>query len=296
MKLKPFLRPSLTIIFGFIGVFVARSGTPPDIFAITGRYFLVVAALSFGTFGFLLPDLAEVAARSAVVALARQIAKHLPTPQAPRLSVPKFSFKRKRKTVKYINPIVVDTSALVDGRIVDVVQTGFLFGTLVVIPSVISELHTLSDSSDDLKRARGRRGLDVLGMLKKQKGVKLEVLGSESTDKTVDDKVVAMAKKIHGRVLTLDFNLNKVANVRGVATLNLNELASAVKTVVLPHEILLVEIRGLGKSRDQGVAYLDDGTMVVVEGGANLVGKSAKVEVLRVLETAAGRMIFGRAI
>lgn len=295
MKLKPLLRPSLTIIFGFIGVLVARSGTPPDIFAITGRYFLIVAALSFGTFGFLLPDLVEVAARSAVVALARQIAKHLPTPQAPKLSVPKFSFRRRgKKNSKYINPIVVDTSALIDGRLLDIVGTGFMFGTLIVIPSVISELHTLSDSADDLKRARGRRGLEVLENLKSDRKIKLEVLNADQAEGSVDDKLVSMAKKTHAKILTLDFNLNKVAKVKGVSVLNLNDLASAARTVVLPHEILLVEIKGLGKSKDQGVGYLDDGTMIVVEGGANLVGKSVKVEVQRVLETTAGKMIFAR--
>ena len=230
-----------------------------------------------------------------IAILARQIALYLPkAAAASAVGAIQFRRRSKAKNSKYVNPIVVDTSVLIDGRLIDVVKTGFLFGTLIVIPSVVSELHSLADSADDLKRARGRRGLEMLEGLRREKAAKLEVLRTEPRDKMVDDKIVSQSRNMKGKILTLDFNLNKVARVKGVAVLNLNDLANAIKTVVLPHEVLEVEVKTRGKAKDQGVAYLPDGTMVVVEGGSNLVGKSAKVLVLRVLQTAAGKMIFAR--
>ncbi|OGD86812.1 hypothetical protein A2870_04265 [Candidatus Curtissbacteria bacterium RIFCSPHIGHO2_01_FULL_41_11] len=294
-KLKALIRPSLTIIFGFLGVLVARGATPPDILAITGKYFLVVAAIAFGVLGFLLPDILEIAGRSAIAAIALQVARRIPTPTAPRLSVPKLSFsRRKKKNGKYINPLVVDTSVLIDGRISDVIKTGFIFGSLLVIPSVVSELHTLSDSADELKRAKGRRGLDILKSLKSEKKVKLEVLKEDPSGDTVDDKLITLGRKLRGQVMTMDFNLNKVAAVKGVSVLNLNELINALKTAVLPHEILTIQVKSHGKGKNQGVGYLPDGTMVVVEDGAEAIGKSLNVVVLRVIQTAAGKMIFAR--
>ena len=224
--------------------------------------------------------------------MAVQIGKYVPNPPAPINVGP---FKRNgRKQSKYVNPIIVDTSALIDGRILDVVKSGFLFGTLVVIPSVISELHKLADNSHDLRRVRGRRGLDILSKIQKEKGVKVEIVKTEPKDEEVDSKLVSLAKKIKGKVLTVDFNLNKVAKVNRVKVLNLNELVNAVKTAVLPGEQLSIHINDKGKEKDQGIGYLSDGTMVVVEGGADLVGKTAEVLVHRVLQTEAGKMIFAR--
>jgi len=284
MKLRILLRPSLTIVFGFLGAFIARNVTPPEIFAITGNYFLLVAIFAFGILGFILPELFELAGRAGIAALAKQIVSYLPGRR-------KVSGKN---TTKYVNPMIIDTSALIDGRIADVLKTGFIYGTFLVIPSVVSELHRLADSSDELKRGRGRRGLDILGALQKEKSVRVEILKTEPKDAKVDDKLIKAAKQVRGKIVTVDFNLNKVAKVKGVRTLNINELANAVKTAVLPGERLKIQIKSVGREKDQGVGYLDDGTMVVVEEGAKLKGRSVDIEVLRVLQTAAGKMIFGK--
>jgi len=286
MKLKFFLRPSLAIILGFIGVFIARSGTPPEIFLVTGRYFLVIAFLAFATLGFILPDILELAGKAGITALAHQIVKSLPKPRRRK--------KINSKNLKYSNPLIIDTSALIDGRFMDVVRTGFMYGTFLIIPSVIKELHRLADSADDLTRARGRRGLDNLESLKSNKGIKVEVLEAEPEEKTVDESIIKLAKKLRAKVVTVDFNLGKVAKVRDLIILNVNELANAVKTAVLPGERLKIQITAIGREKSQGVGYLEDGTMVVVEEGANLKGKNVEMLVQRVLQTAAGKMIFGK--
>lgn len=295
MKPKSFLRLALFIVFGFIGAYVARSGTPPDVFAITGGYFLLAAILAFATLGFILPDVLELAGRAGIAALAKQIAELVPTPTGSAIHAPRLPFRRKRLSDrKYVNPLVIDTSSLIDGRLTEIAETGFLYGTLLVIPSVVGELHKLSDSADELKRAKGRRGLDILSALKKNKHVKVEILASEPKDIEVDDKLVSLAKKVRGKLVTVDFNLNKVSRVRGVPILNVNELANAVKTAVLPKDTLDITVSARGREKGQGVGYLQDGTMVVVEKGAEFEGKSVKVEVQRVLQTAAGKMIFAK--
>ncbi len=296
MRPKSFLRLALFIVFGFIGAYVARSGTPPEIFAITGAYFMLAAVLAFATLGFILPDVLELAGRAGIAVLARQIAELIQRSGSASLSASRFPFRRKKNSNNsaYVNPLLVDTSSLIDGRILEVVETGFLFGTLLVMPSVIDELHKLSDSADPLKRKKGRRGLDVLAKLKKEKKTKLEILKSDPKEKDVDAKLVALARKLKAKILTVDYNLNKVANIRGIAILNMNELASAVKTAVMPKDVLDIVILEKGRERDQGVGYLPDGTMVVVEKGAPLEGKSTQVEVQRVFQTAAGKMVFAK--
>lgn len=294
MKYKIFVRPSLAIIFVFIGAFVARNATPPAIFAVTGNYFLIVAALAFGVLGFILPEILELATKAGIAALAIAIARYLQGAPSAVMSVPGRFPRRTSKLSKYTNPLVVDTSVLIDGRIADIAKSGFILGTLIVIPSVVSELHKLSDSAEDLKRGRGRRGLDVLNSLRRERRVKVEILRTEPRDEAVDDKLVVQAKKMRARLLTVDFNLNKVASALGVSVLNINELTNAVKTAVLPHETLTVDVKAVGKAKDQGVAYLGDGTMVVVEGGSGLVGKTVRVIVHRVIQTDAGKMIFGK--
>lgn len=295
MNLKIFLRPALTIVFGFIGAFIARSGTPPEIFAVTGDYFLLVAFVAFAALGFILPDIVELAGKAGIAALAKQIAERVPTPKTSGINVPRFPFpKRGKKVSKNINPLVVDTSSLIDARIAEVIRIGFLFGTLIVIPSVISELQRLADSADGNKRIRGRRGLDCLRAIQREKQIKVVVLASEPSETTVDDKLVKLAKKLKGKLITVDFNLGKVAKVKSIEILNINELANAVKTAVLPNARLSIQITAIGKEKNQGVGYLADGTMVVVEEGAKLKGKKVEVNVHKVLQTAAGKMIFGR--
>ncbi|MDQ2865201.1 MAG: PIN domain nuclease [Candidatus Eremiobacteraeota bacterium] len=190
---------------------------------------------------------------------------------------------------------IVDTSVIVDGRIVEIVQSGFLEGPLVVPRFVLRELHTIADSVDSLKRTRGRRGLDALSRL--QEISTLDISERDYDDLpagSVDQKLVRLAKELDGRLITNDYNLNRVAHVEGVAVLNINELANAVKPIVLPGEELHVQVMREGKELNQGVGYLDDGTMIVVEQGRRLIGETTDVIVTSVLQTVAGRLIFAR--
>lgn len=293
-KLKVLLRPALTVVFGFLGAFIARSGTPPGIFVVTGDYFLIVAFAAFAILGFILPDIIELMGKASLAVLAKQIAERIPIPPTPRLSVPRISLRRKNRRKIYENPLIVDTSALIDGRMLSVANAGFLSGSLLVIPSVIKELHKLADNADENKRVRGRRGLDVIGKLRHVKGIKVISLNTEPTDKEVDHKLVSLTRKSNGKLITVDFNLNKVAKAKGLKILNLNELANAVKTNIIPDSKLAIKIASLGKEKGQGVGYLDDGTMIVVEDGAGYKGKTISVKVHRVLQTEAGQMIFAK--
>ncbi len=191
--------------------------------------------------------------------------------------------------------ILVDTSAIIDGRIADLTSTGFLEGAFVVPRFILDELRHIADSSDPLRRVRGRRGLEVLGRLRNDSAVPLEVLdvGVARGDE-VDSSLVQLARSMKSPILTTDYNLNRVAELQGVQVLNVNELANAVKSIVLPGEELRVNIVQEGKEAGQGVAYLDDGTMVVVEGGRRYLNAFHDVAVTRVLQTAAGRIIFAQ--
>ncbi|MBN2808914.1 MAG: TRAM domain-containing protein [Deltaproteobacteria bacterium] len=190
---------------------------------------------------------------------------------------------------------IVDTSVIIDGRIADVCETGFIEGTLIIPQFVLHELQLISDSADSLKRVRGRRGLDILKRIQNQAKVQIIITDEDFPRiKEVDAKLVALAKKRDAQILTNDFNLNKVADIQGVGVLNLNQLAEAMKPLVLPGETLDVMVSKEGKEAMQGVAYLDDGTMVVIDQGLSLLGEAAKVTVTSVLQTTAGRMIFAR--
>ena len=190
-------------------------------------------------------------------------------------------------------PILLDTSAIIDGRIADISQTGFVAGTLVIPRFVLDELQHIADSPDALRRNRGRRGLDMLSKLQKESVVPIEVRDVESNGSgDVDGKLVRLAKQLGAPIITNDFNLNRVAGLQGIKVLNINELANAVKSVVLPGEEMVVRIIQEGKEVGQGVGYLDDGTMVVVENGRRYLNAEIEIVVTRVLQTAAGRMIF----
>jgi uncharacterized protein YacL len=189
---------------------------------------------------------------------------------------------------------VLDTSVIIDGRISDIAETGFLDGTMVIPQFVLRELQTVADSSDPLKRARGRKGLDVLQELRKSSRVEVQFSEMDFPEvREVDQKLIEVAKYLNAPIVTNDFNLNKVAKLRGVTVLNVNELANALKPVVLPGETLKVFLIKEGKERDQAVAYLDDGTMVVVDSARHLIGTKVEVVVTSVLQTTAGKMIFG---
>lgn len=190
---------------------------------------------------------------------------------------------------------ILDTSVIIDGRIADLVETGFLDGTLVIASFVLEELQHIADSSDVLKRNRGRRGLDVLNRIQKELIAPVQILEIDFEDiQEVDSKLVRLAKQVQGKVMTNDFNLNKVCELQGVDVLNINDLANALKPVVLPGEELLVQVIKDGKEYNQGVAYLDDGTMIVIEGGREHIGGNLTVVVTSVLQTSAGRMIFAK--
>ena len=188
---------------------------------------------------------------------------------------------------------VLDTSVIIDGRIADICEAGFIEGSLGAPQFILNELQHIADSSDPLKRARGRRGLDILNRLQKNPQIKVEVMDIDFPKiKEVDSKLIALARETGADILTNDFNLNKIAQIQGVNVLNINQLANAVKPIVLPGEGMNVTITRQGKERGQGVAYLDDGTMVVVEQGEGLLNQSVDVVVTSILQTPAGRMIF----
>jgi uncharacterized protein YacL len=193
------------------------------------------------------------------------------------------------------NTILLDTSVIIDGRIADVCQTGFISGTLLVPRFILNELQHIADSSETLRRNRGRRGLDVLNRLKESPVVPVRVTDMNVEGvREADDKLIILAKQLRCAILTTDFNLNKVAGIQGVTVLNINDLANAVKSVLIPGEGLSVKVIQEGKEPGQGVGYLDDGTMVVIEDGRRLINQQVDVTVTTVLQTAAGRMIFAR--
>ncbi|MBD8070978.1 PIN/TRAM domain-containing protein [Bacillus sp. PS06] len=208
--------------------------------------------------------------------------------------------KKKGHEEEEIEPIskklkILDTSVIIDGRIADICQTGFLEGTIVIPQFVLEELQHIADSSDVLKRNRGRRGLDILNRIQKELAIKVEIYEGDFEEiQEVDSKLVKLAKLTMGVVVTNDFNLNKVCELQNVAVLNINDLANAVKPVVLPGEEMKVQVIKDGKEHNQGIAYLDDGTMIVVEDGRDYIGKHIDVLVTSVLQTSAGRMIFAK--
>ena len=190
---------------------------------------------------------------------------------------------------------LLDTNVIIDGRIADICETGFIEGSLLIPQFVLQELQHIADSSDPMKRTRGRRGLDILRRMQKQVNIDVRIIDQDiPRARRVDAKLIALARKLNARIITNDFNLNKVAELQGVTVLNINQLANALKPVVLPGETMRVKVIKEGKEQDQGVAYLDDGTMVVVENGRELMDHSIDVVVTSVLQTTAGRMIFAR--
>ena len=190
---------------------------------------------------------------------------------------------------------ILDTSVIIDGRIADICETGFLDGILVIPHFVLRELQQVADSADSLKRNRGRRGLDILQRIQKMSGITVQFVENDYPQiREVDMKLIELAKEIDAKIVTNDFNLNKVAQLRGVEVLNINELANALKPVYLPGEVMKVFILKEGKEFNQGIAYLDDGTMVVVDNARKMIGKTVDSSVTSVLQTTAGKMIFGR--
>lgn len=239
-----------------------------------GTYLALSAALVFGYLGFHL----VMRRRDEVTGSLLRLDRGTPRDRARTRGVPK----------------VLDTSVVIDGRIADVVKAGFLEGPLVVPRSVLAELQRIADSSDVLRRNRGRRGLDILQRLQQELQAVQVVDDQRDAGGDVDGRLVAMAKSLRGWIVTNDLNLNKVAELQGVRVLNVNELSQALRPIVLPGEELSVQVVKDGKEAGQGIGYLDDGTMVVVEGGRRHIGERFDIVVTSVLQTVAGRMIFGR--
>lgn len=208
--------------------------------------------------------------------------------------LPRNHFKGKFYAFKNTGDVkILDTSVIIDGRISDICATGFLNGNIIVPKFVLDELQLIADSGDALKRNRGRRGLDVLNKMRKELDL-LEINEDPVEGEGVDAKLVKLAKQLKGSIVTNDFNLNKIAEFQGVKILNINELANALKPVVLPGEDLQLKILKEGKETGQGIGYLDDGTMIVVEGGRRLIGENVTVQVTSIIQTAAGKMIFAK--
>ena len=202
---------------------------------------------------------------------------------------------KKNKHNEKICPKILDTSVIIDGRIFDICQTGFVEGPLVIPGFVLNELRHISDSADGLKRNRGRRVLDILNKIQKELSIETQIYEEDFPEiAEVDAKLLKLAQVLNGKVVTNDFNLNKVAEFQGVPVLNINELANAIKPVLLPGEEMKVVVMKDGKEASQGIAYLDDGTMIVVEGGRKFISEEIMVVVTSVLQTAAGRMIFAK--
>lgn len=212
-----------------------------------------------------------------------------------RMTLPSRSSEAKSEEENSGRSILLDTSVIIDGRIADIARTGFIFGTFLIPRFVLNELQYIADSADSMRRQRGRRGMEVLSQLQKDATVPVQISDIDVEGvREVDEKLVVLARQMKSPILTNDYNLNRVAELQGVPVLNVNELANAVKSVLLPGEPLLVDIIQEGKESGQGVGYLDDGTMVVVEDGREHLNEQVTVMVTKVLQTAAGRMIFAR--
>ena len=266
---------------------------------IVGDYFPVVFSIVFGYLGIRL----TIRKRRELTGLfdflprlTREIAR-LRDMRAAEAAAAKAEKETEGKAKEEKSYKLLDTSVIIDGRIADLCDTGFIEGTLLIPVFVLEELQHIADSADPLKRTRGRRGLDILQRIRQETKVRVEITNVDFDDiAEVDSKLVRLGQEVSGKIITNDFNLNKVAQLRGVEVLNINELANAVKPVVIPGEGMTVSVVKPGKEQGQGVAYLDDGTMIVIENGYRHIGETIQVEVTSALQTAAGRMIFAKPI
>ena len=252
-----------------------------------------------GSFDFIPHVLKDVLRSREADKTAKEISDTPKTVEPPAQDAPPEKAKVnlvKLKKHKDKNYKLLDTNVIIDGRIADICKTGFLEGTLLIPVFVLEELQHIADSPDTLRRVRGRRGLDVLQRIRENASLEVEVMNVDFDDiQEVDSKLVRLAQKLGGKIITNDFNLNKVAQLRGVSVLNINDLSNAVKPVVIPGETMRVQVVKDGKEPGQGVAYLDDGTMIVIENGHRYLSRTISVEVTSALQTSAGRMIFAKA-
>lgn len=264
--------------------------------AITNNYlYTVITVITYLVLGYLGVVIATKKGKGVIsMVIASRTKTQVPAANPP---MPDVNYRPGKKSKSGSIPKILDTSVIIDGRISGIMKTGFLEGPIVIPEFVLVELRHIADSSDSLKRTRGRRGLDILNKMQEEYGIEIYNTENEKSLREipeVDVKLLKLAQLINGKVVTNDFNLNKVATINGVSVLNINELANTLKPVVIPGEEMTVNLVKQGKDSSQAVAYLDDGTMIVVEDGRRMIGKTADITVTSVLQTAAGRMIFGR--
>lgn len=278
--------PTNEIVIGASGLIIALIlanllGSAASYIPVIGQYLPLILSVILGIVGVKL----ALNKKSDIMKLSINVFREKPTKRPVKVNSSNNTCKSK----------LLDTSVIIDGRILDICKTDFIEGTFIVPGFVLEELQQIADSSDSMKRTRGRRGLDILKEMQDGNYCNIEIVNHDYDDLTeVDAKLIRLGTELDAYVITNDYNLNKVAELQGVKVLNINELANAVKTVVLPGEEMYVNIIKEGKEMSQGVAYLEDGTMIVVEGAKNDVGKMLSVLVTSVLQTAAGRMIFAR--
>lgn len=247
-----------------------------------------------GSFGFIPSVLKDVLRNHETPKDTKEVEQPVVVPDNPPVEKAKVNLVKLQEH-KNKNYKLLDTNVIIDGRIADICKTGFLEGTLLIPVFVLEELQHIADSSDTLRRVRGRRGLDVLQRIRTDSEHDVEIMNVDFDDvQEVDSKLVRLAQKLGGKIITNDFNLNKVAQLRGVEVLNINDLSNAVKPVVIPGETMRVQVVKDGKEPGQGVAYLDDGTMIVIENGHRYLSRTISVEVTSALQTSAGRMIFAK--
>jgi uncharacterized protein YacL len=239
--------------------------------------------------------------RRFTILLAEEIAKIMVVRMPTLLPKPRNKKITKKKSKKIENAIFLDTSAIIDARIFDLISLGLMNGTFVVTDSILRELKYIADSQDSVRRERGRQGLDKLNRIRKTRGVKLIIMREEYINNSgkpgeIDERIIKAAKTQKGKIITCDYNLNKKANIDGVSAVNINELAHILKIAAVPGEALHIKILHVGKEEAQGVGYLDDGTMIVVDQGRENIGQMIDVVVSRVIQTASGRILFAKKI
>lgn len=222
--------------------------------------------------------------RKVILQIADEVAKR----------VKKSRSSRKTVRIKIDNPLFLDTSAIIDGRFFDLIKLGVFYGNFVLLESVLSELKNIADSKDDVKKSRGRQALKYLDEIKKQRNVKLVILKDEENNLMVDDKIIQSAKKHRGRIITCDYNLSKKARISGLVSVDIHEIANVLKTQAVPGEAYWIKVVQRGKVEGQGVGYLPDGTMIVVEKGADSIGKTIHVVISRIIQTDAGKILFSK--
>lgn len=295
MPIKIILRIIFAVVFATLAIIYSElipplEGTP----TLAVRIFATVIAALVGFLVF--PDIASKITDFSISAFNFMVNRLASEVFNKLLRLPRGSlhFGAIPSPPQIARPLILDTSAIIDGRILDIAKTGFVSGQILLPNFVLLELQQVADSSDAIKRGRGRRGFEIIDELKKVRVVNLKVWDREVIGKAVDEKLLRLAKSLDGKIITTDFNLNTLSRAHEVVVLNVNDLSNAVKTATIPGEELELLVVHVGKNLKQGVGYLPDGTMIVVEDGADKLGKKVLVEVTRVLQGSAGRMIFSK--